>query len=160
MDEHEWAERLRAGVGGRQSWCLRDKTAASTALDFIAVGNEISRPAVGANKWDAADAVGFLLQMAGELLRAAARLLSDGEQYAGCALLRQVTEIEYLTWTIKEKHRSAIDWLKSTHEERMRRFSPAQLRKTSKGRFLDEDYRDHCEQGGPPHDERDSASWR
>lgn len=29
-------------------------------------------------------------------------------------------------------------------------FAPAQLRRTSKGRFLDKDYRDHCELGGHP----------
>ena len=73
-----------------------------------------------ANAGDATDAVGSMLRMAGELLFAAARLLSKGEHYAGCALLRQVTEIEYLTWAIKEKHRSAVDWLKSTHAERMK----------------------------------------
>jgi hypothetical protein len=38
-------------------------------------------------------AVGLLLQMAGELAGAAGRLLSDGEHYAGAALVRQVVEI-------------------------------------------------------------------
>ena len=61
-----------------------------------------------------------------------------------------MTEIEYLTWAIKENHRSAENWLHSTHKERMSLFAPAQLRRTSKGRFLDKDYRDHCELGGHP----------
>lgn len=73
-----------------------------------------------------------------------------GEHYAGAALLRQVVEIEYLTWTFKEGHRSANKWLQSTHEERLIVFTPGPLRKTSKGRFLNKDYQDHCEQGGHP----------
>jgi hypothetical protein len=32
----------------------------------------------------------------------------------------------------------------------MNAFSPRELRKTSKGRFLSQDYQDHCEQGGHP----------
>jgi hypothetical protein len=77
-------------------------------------------------------------------------MLSDKEHYAGAALARQVVEIEYLTWTFKEGHRSASKWLNSTHSERMKMFSPSQLRKTSKGRFLSQDYQYHCEQGGHP----------
>jgi hypothetical protein len=150
MDEREWAERLKAGIGGRKLWRLRYKTAIATALDLIAVGKQMSGPLDDERTGDDTYAVGCLLQMAGELLLASAGLLSDGQQYAGAALLRQITEIEYLTWAIKERHRSAIEWLQSTHAERIKAFSPAQLRKTSKGRFLDKDYQDHCEQGGHP----------
>lgn len=91
-------------------WRLRRKTAIATAVDVIAVGDDMSGAMVDASTGDATNAVGCLLQMAGELLYAAARLLSDGEHYAGCALLRQVTEIEYLTWAIKEKHRQVAAW--------------------------------------------------
>lgn len=150
MNEREWAEKLRAGIGGRHLWRLRHKTAIGTALDLIALGKRMSGALEDERTGDDTYAVGCLLRMAGELLLASAELLSDGRQYAGAALLRQVTEIEYLTWAIKEKHRNAINWLKSTHAERMRIFSPAQLRSTSKGRFLAKDYQDHCEQGGHP----------
>src|SRR6476646_5251413 len=88
--------------------------------------------------------------MCGELLRAAGRMLSDGEHYAGAALARQVVEIEYLTWTIKEGYESITAWRNSTHKDRMEMFSPKQLRKNAKGRFLFKDYQDHCEQGGHP----------
>ncbi len=121
-----------------------------TARDFIEVGTLMSRP-VESDKVsvrDAIHAVGLLLQMVGELAFAAGRMLSDHEYYAGAALLRQVVEIEYLTWTFQENIRSPAEWLESTYEKRMKDFSPAQLRRTSKGRFLGEDYRDHCEQGG------------
>ena len=99
---------------------------------------------------DNVDSMGLLLQMAGKLMFASANLLSEREIYAGAALLRQVIEIEYLTWAIKENYRTAENWLRSTHEERMASFSPVQLRRTSKGRFLDKDYRNHCELGGHP----------
>ena len=122
-----------------------------TARDFIAVGKLLSLPNEADEETkDAIYAVGLLLQTAGELAVAAGRLLSDGEHYAGAALVRQVVEIEYLTWTFKEGHRSASNWLQSTHSERMNAFSPRELRKTSKGRFLNQDYRHHCEQGGHP----------
>ena len=134
MYQQQWRDRLLAGIGGPELWRLRTKTARETALDLIAAGSKMSRPNVMENTEDEADCIGFLLQMAGELGIAAGRLLSIGEHYAGAALLRQVTEIEYLTWNIKEKHRNALAWLKSTHAERIRDFGPAQLRKTSKGR--------------------------
>jgi hypothetical protein len=96
-----------------------------TARDFIAVGKLLSLPNEADEETkDAIYAVGLLLQTAGELAVAAGRLLSDGEHYAGAALVRQVVEIEYLTWTFKEGHRSASKWLQSTHSERMNAFSP------------------------------------
>jgi len=150
MNEQEWVTRLRAGVGGRKLWQLRRKTATATARDLIAVGQIMADAAPNGKTLDSVDSMGLLLQMAGELMFASANLLSAREIYAGAALLRQVTEIEYLTWAISENHRTAENWLRSSHEERMASFSPVQLRNTSKGRFLDKDYRDHCELGGHP----------
>jgi hypothetical protein len=122
-----------------------------TGHDFIAVGTAMSvSDDVDDDASNAIQAVGLLLRIAGELAAAAGRMSSEGEHYAGAALVRQLVEIEYLTWTFKEGHRSASSWLRSTHEERRQMFSPAQLRKTSKGRFLAKDYQDHCEQGGHP----------
>lgn len=150
MDEQEWANRLKAGTGSSKLWRLRKKTAIATARDLVAVGQGMVDAASNGRTLDSVDAMGLLLQMAGELMLASANLLSNGELYAGAALLRQVTEIEYLTWAIKENYRSAENWLRSTYKERMSLFAPAQLRRTSKGRFLDKDYRDHCELGGHP----------
>jgi hypothetical protein len=150
MNEQEWVTRLKAGIGGHKLWQLRRKTAIATARDLIAVGQKMADTAPNRNVLDSVDSMGVLLQMAGELMFASANLLSAREIYAGAALLRQLAEIEYLTWAIKENHRTADNWLHSTHDERMASFSPAQLRKTSKGRFLDKDYRDHCELGGHP----------
>jgi hypothetical protein len=149
--EDSWQSRLRSSVGDSKLWKLRRQVILMTARDFMAVAKELSRPIEEDEETeDAIRAVGLLLQMAGELAGAAGRLLSGGEHYAGAALVRQIVEIEYLTWTFKEGHRSASKWLKSTHAERMKMFSPSELRKTSKGRFLSRDYQHHCEQGGHP----------
>ena len=129
MDQREFANRLKAGIGGSKLWRLRRKTAIATARDLIAVGHRIVGDVSSEGALDSADAMGFLLQMAGELMLASANLLSNREIYAGAALLRQVTEIEYLTWAIKENHRSAENWLHSTHKERMSLFAPVQLRR-------------------------------
>jgi hypothetical protein len=143
--------RLKAGVGGPDLWNLRKETAMHTAKGFSVVGRELaSRTDLNGDDGEAVRAMGALLQMAGELGLAASRMLSGREHYAGAALLRQMVEIEYLTWTFKEGHESVTAWLTSTYEERMKVFSPKRLRDNSKGRFLFKDYQDHCEQGGHP----------
>ena len=152
MKDAEFQSRLQAGIGGPKLWRLRDRTISKTSSDLIRVGRLMTRP-IGAEQESAREAihaVGVVLQMGGELAFAAGRMLSGREYYAGAALLRQVVEIEYLTWTFKENYRRPKEWLDSTHEQRMKDFSPAQLRRTSGGRFLSKDYQDHCEQGGHP----------
>jgi hypothetical protein len=151
MDESVFQSRLRAGVGGPDLWNLRKETALHTTRSFSTLGQAMaSRTDLTGDDGEAVRAMGTLLQMAGELGTAASRMLSGDEHYAGAALLRQLVEIEYLTWTFKEGHESVTAWLNSTHEERMRVFSPKQLRANSRGRFLFKDYQDHCEQGGHP----------
>ena len=95
-------------------------------------------------------AVGVLTRIAAELVGVSGRLLSGSHHYAGAALLRQVVEIEYLTWAFANNERDAVDWLNSTHRERMSLFTPARLRDISDGRFNTRDYQHHCEQGGHP----------
>ena len=151
MGESVFQSRLRAGVGGPDLWNLRKETALHTTKSFSVLGRAMaSRTDLTGEDGEAVRAMGTLLQMAGELGTAASRMLSGDEHYAGAALLRQLVEIEYLTWTFKEGHESVTAWLSSTHEERMRVFSPKQLRANSRGRFLFKDYQDHCEQGGHP----------
>jgi hypothetical protein len=151
MDESVFQSRLKAGVGDPDLWNLRKETALSVTQSFSLVGRAMaSRTDLTGDVGEAVRAMGTLLQMAGELGFAASRMLSGEEHYAGAALLRQIVEIEYLTWTFKEGHASVTAWLNSTLEERMRAFSPKRLRANSKGRFLSKDYQDHCEQGGHP----------
>lgn len=99
---------------------------------------------------DALVGVAVLVQIAAELLDTSAELLCGTRHYAGAALLRQVVEVEYLTWAFANDQRDAAAWLNSTHEERMTLFSPRRLRGVSDGRFRFEDYQHHCEQGGHP----------
>jgi len=151
MDPSEFQSRFAAGVGGPDLWALRKETALHTAEALRAVGQAMaSRTDLPGDDGEAVRAMGALLQMAGELGLAASRMLSGDEHYAGAALLRQIVEIEYLTWTFKEGHKSVTAWLTSTHEERRKVFSPKQLRTNAKGRFLFRDYQEHCEQGGHP----------
>jgi hypothetical protein len=151
MDDKEFGARLKKGIGPPELWRLRRNTARTVGHCFHAAGDALLL-AVDPKNADHQQIIAFsmLLRMAGELTRASAKLLALGQHYAGAALLRQIVEIEYLTWTFKERYRNPAKWLQSTHEERMKDFSPAQLRKTSHGRFLSQDYQHHCEQGGHP----------
>lgn len=95
-------------------------------------------------------ALGLLARVAAELAGVSGRLLSASHHYAGAALLRQVVEVEYLTWAFAHGERDAVCWLNSTREERMDFFTPKKLRDLSDGRFERDDYTYHCEQGGHP----------
>lgn len=95
-------------------------------------------------------ALALLTRIAAELACISGRLLSGEHHYAGAALLRQVVEIEYLTWAFANGERDAVRWLNSTRKERMSFFAPRKLRNLSGGRFEDDDYTYHCEQGGHP----------
>ncbi len=110
----------------------------------------VSGSSTRGNGDDALVGVGVLIQIAAELLDTSSELLCGTRHYAGAALLRQVVEVEYLTWAFANDQRDAAAWLNSTHEERMKLFSPKRLRGVSDGRFRFEDYQHHCEQGGHP----------
>ena len=110
--------------------------------------SDVSRTAGSDRK--AVLAIGVLTRIAAELVGVSGRLLSGSHYYAGAALLRQVVEVEYLTWSFANNERDAVDWLDSTHQQRMALFTPARLRDISDGRFNARDYQHHCEQGGHP----------
>lgn len=137
-------------VGGPDLWSLRSKTAIKVTSLINESGIEMAHAKAEDKFGESLRYWGRVLQMCGELGVAAARMLSSKEHYAGAALLRQIVEIEYLTWTFENGYADINKWLSSTDKERMKTFSPAQLRKNSKGRFLSEDYKNHCEKGGHP----------
>lgn len=153
---------IRESAADRGLAAFRQETAAAAAIGLCDVGRalhvighligdgRVSGRSLRGNGDDAQVAVGVLAQIAAELLEASASLLSGSNHYAGAALLRQVVEVEYLTWAFANGRREASDWLNSTHAERMEFFSPARLRQISDGRFSAADYRHHCEQGGHP----------
>ncbi|NUP12501.1 MAG: hypothetical protein HOW73_41175 [Polyangiaceae bacterium] len=102
------------------------------------------------NGSDETVAVALLLRVASELIGGCASLFAERRHYAAAALLRQLTEVEYLAWAFETRDRDAERWLRSTHEEREEFFRPARLRRASNGRFRNQDYRYHCELGGHP----------
>jgi hypothetical protein len=105
---------------------------------------------------DAAVAVSLLLRIGSQLVSATADLIADGRHYAGCALLRQLVEVEYLAWAFETKDAESARWLRSSREERQSFFTPAKLRKAAEGHFRSVDYSYHCELGGHP----TPGSWR
>lgn len=94
--------------------------------------------------------VASLLQMGGYLVSASSELLTNGNPYAGAALLRQLVEIEYLVWAFNSRNGAAEQWLRSDKKTRRNLFSPVKLREASNGQFRGSDYGHHCELGGHP----------
>lgn len=107
MDKNEFEKRLLKGIGNAELWRLRRRTADTVGRSTIKAGEtlDIVRMVRGANRKQIAS-MSILMRMAGELVSASAKLLASGKHYAGAALLRQIVEIEYLTWTFKEGYRN------------------------------------------------------
>lgn len=99
---------------------------------------------------DATVALGTVVQIAGELSAGVITLLEQGNRYGAAALLRQLVEVEYLTWAFAEDEDEAMNWLRSTKDERMRFWQPRHIRNRADGRFRGIDYALHCEKGGHP----------
>jgi hypothetical protein len=154
MNKEKMVLELSKRIGGLEAAKLRRETALATARDFVLAALAFAEIGDSSEKTQKADkdvyAFSIIIGMAGELAIACAELLSTGQHYAGAALLRQMVEIEYLTWNFKEGRRDPSAWLESTSEERREFYTPAKLRKDSAGRFLAQDYGDHCENGGHP----------
>ena len=99
---------------------------------------------------DATVGLATVVQIAGELSAGVIALLDQGNRYSATALLRQLVEVEYLTWAFAEDEDEAMNWLRSTKEERLRFWQPRHIRNRANGRFRGIDYALHCEKGGHP----------
>lgn len=153
---------LRQVTTDRQLARLRCKTIAGVAPKLEAAGfslqnfgnaadnDETFSSLPGDESRAAAYTVGELGRIAAELAGVSGELLCGERHYAGAALLRQIVEIEYLTWAFAQEKRDAVEWLNSTSEDRRSYFRAARLRKLAGDRFKDKDYWHHCEQGGHP----------
>lgn len=102
------------------------------------------------NGEDSLVSLGYLAETSAELLFASHELLLNGRRYASAALIRQLVEFEYLTWTFGQAPDAAAEWLASSREDRLRAWQPRHLRERSGGRFDVGDYQQHCENGGHP----------
>jgi hypothetical protein len=149
VDNVEFGSRLKSGIGDHDLWALRGETITKVSAELLNVGLQLMEHRAPGDIGHAVRTTGALIRMLGELSTAAGRMLSGTEHYAGAALLRQVAEIEYLAWTFKDQ--AAINaWLESSYADQKSVFAPEQLQRSAKGRFLQEDYLSHCEQGGHP----------
>lgn len=99
---------------------------------------------------DATVGVAVLAQIASQLISGAVGLLEADNLYAAMALVRQLVEVEYLTWAFTEDQEEAASWLRSTKDERVSRWQPRHLYRRSQGRFRGKDYGFHCELAGHP----------
>jgi hypothetical protein len=99
---------------------------------------------------DAAVGLALVVQMGGELVSGAVALLDQHNLYAAAALVRQMVEVEYLTWAFAEDEGQAMAWVRATKQERLNMWQPRHLRARSGGRFRSTDYGGHCERGGHP----------
>ncbi len=99
---------------------------------------------------DATVGLATVAQVGAELLGGVGALLPLGNRYAALALIRQLVEVEYLAWAFAEDEPEAASWLRSSPQERRRRWQPGHLRARSAGRFRSTDYGRHCEMGGHP----------
>lgn len=99
---------------------------------------------------DATVGLAVVVEIAGELVSGAVALLECDNLYGAAALLRQLVEVEYLTWAFAEDEQEAMMWMRSSRHERLRMWQPKHLLARSGGRFRATDYHGHCERGGHP----------
>jgi hypothetical protein len=162
MDDEELkAAVIRAG-NDEHGIALRRKLCETLTLAFKKAGEALwlCGAVIGSDRVDGASPFGFgsdatvglgtVVQIAGELSAGVITLLDQGNRYGAAALLRQLVEVEYLTWAFAEDEEEAMNWLRSTREERMRFWQPRHIRNRSDGRFRGIDYALHCEKGGHP----------
>lgn len=98
----------------------------------------------------AREAVALVTQTAGVLARGAVHLYSAEHWYAGAALTRQFIEAEYLLFLFAQDIEEAIRWRNCPAAERRGYFTPNAMRKRSNGKFREQEYWAHCENGGHP----------
>jgi hypothetical protein len=99
---------------------------------------------------DASVGLATAVQVGGELVAGTALLLRSDNRYAAASLVRQIVEVEYLTWAFGEDEAQARAWMRSSKEEREKMWQPRHLRRRSGGRFGKGCYAIHCERGGHP----------
>jgi hypothetical protein len=154
MKKDQIQTRLESAAGGADIAQLRLNTAIEVGETIAFVGVSLADLVDSSERASKLDkdvlAISIMMGMLAELATVSARLLSGREHYAGDALLRQIVEIEYLTWCFNEGKREPASWLDSTPKMRKQDYSPRELRDVSAGMFLAVDYGNHCERGGHP----------
>lgn len=147
LDEKKvFEERLLELAADKKAQRARRSMCSTYSEELIKTGRLLR----GAAQGEDINGLATLCLIAGELARGASDLLKKGNSYGAQALIRQLVEVEYLASAFAEKDEIAAEWLSSTRTERQKFWSPAKLRARANGKFLREDYWDHCELGGHP----------
>jgi hypothetical protein len=136
-------------LGDDESQALRQKVArdvpaamASNGLRLL-IHHELNRDAAG---------VGFATAtlMAAELGEGTQRMYEAGLWYPGAALVRQLIECCYLLTLMSESRDEAAAWMRSSHDDIVKRFMPRHLRERTIRNFRAKEYEKHCDLGGHP----------
>ncbi len=93
---------------------------------------------------------GLVAAIGGEIAATIAYLATGRWAYGSASLVRQLVEVEYLSWATTNDPDDAWEWFTSDRETRLQRWQPGKIRQRSEGRFPNSDYHDHCEAGGHP----------
>ncbi|QNE35871.1 hypothetical protein [Leifsonia shinshuensis] len=93
---------------------------------------------------------GLVGSIGGELAATISYLALGRWAYGSLALVRQLVEVEYLSWAVTNDPDDAWDWFESDRRTRLERWQPGKIRQRSEGLFPNSDYHDHCEAGGHP----------
>ncbi len=149
MDGEELGRRLVEGTEDAVAHSARvavSKTVASAlamAGHTLYVGGWVFRD-------KATESLGVVTDIGGELAGGAVQLFESEHWYAGAALVRQLIEVEYLTWLFSEDPAVGAAWLDSSPAEIRQQFKPVTMRQKSAGRFRDAEYSVHSNHGGHP----------
>lgn len=93
---------------------------------------------------------GLIGAIGGELTSTISYLALGRWAYGAASLVRQLVEVEYLSWATTNDPADAWEWFTSDRQIRLQRWQPGKIRQRSEGRFPNTDYHDHCEAGGHP----------
>ncbi len=148
--DHEPARTARRQICQTLATGLKQLSESLRVAGYFVGPDRVSGSSPTGNGDDRLVSLGYLSATAAALISGADDLIGRGNLYAGSALNRQLVEVEYLAWAFAEDQAEAANWLRSSPEERQRRWAPRHLRKRSRGRFRGSDYHDHCEFGGHP----------
>jgi hypothetical protein len=149
MDDEELREEI-------ERWAADESPHAARVAACRAVAAGLGRAGRALNtggyifRDEAMRGLGVVVEMGAELAAGSVLLFDQEFWYAGGSLLRQLMEVEYLTWRFSEDRMAAASWLASSPAENRKQFSPEAMRRASAGRFRNMEYWQHCDIGGHP----------
>lgn len=131
---------------------IADAVGAKSLVDFVApaldhFADQVWCFGLGATS-DERKALGLVAQMGAELMLGAAAMYQAAKLYAGSSLVRQLIEVDYLSFLLGMDSAEGSRWLNGGATEHKQLFQPAAMRKRAGSRFDVDEYSRHCEMGG------------